>query len=178
MGYNKASKRILFTETIEQKIAIRNAIKELANTAQWDAIGVTLNHRMFHVFPGAGRVDPIDCSTNLRHFLNRLNRSIYGNQARKGLRKLRVLPVLERDKSGRYHYHLHLEQPSDKSGVDLSYHIMSLWPKTRLALDGFGRRDRNDINLEVDQGWVAYMTKLRSKEEYGLAFDYLNFHNG
>ena len=41
------------------------------------------------------RADEYQCREAFRHFMNRLNRAVYGNAYRHNGKKLRVLPILE-----------------------------------------------------------------------------------
>ena len=56
-------------------------------------------------------LDEIRASQNLRHFLNRLNSSVYGKRFKRFGQKLNVVPVLERSSTHRLHYHLILQNP-------------------------------------------------------------------
>ena len=42
-------------------------------------------------------LDEIKASQNLRHFMNRLNSSVFGKAYQRFQKRLRVIPVLERD---------------------------------------------------------------------------------
>jgi len=50
-------------------------------------------------------------SQNLRHFLNRLNRSIYGNASARFGKGVSCIPVLEGGGSKRLHYHAVIDCP-------------------------------------------------------------------
>jgi len=71
------------------------------------------------------KVDDYSCRQAFRHFMNLLNREVYGAAFRRHGKRLRVLPVLEkgevhatalrsweRGTSGRWHIHCAIELPS------------------------------------------------------------------
>jgi hypothetical protein len=53
-----------------------------------------------------------ECSKAFRNFVNRLNREVYGASFRKGKKRLRVIPVREKDAEKRFHYHVAIELPA------------------------------------------------------------------
>ena len=161
---------------ISESLRLRSSAIEFANIRDYySPMAVTLTHRLRHRALNQ-RITPLDCGQNFRHFLNKLNRTIYGNKARKGLSKLQVLPVLEYDQSRRYHYHLLLDCPPIISKEEMAAHIHSIWPNTNCGYDYYHINiDQQGIKT-ADVGWLWYVTKLRSKEDYGLSIDWLNFH--
>src|ERR1700693_1165868 len=71
------------------------------------------------------RIDDYSCRQAFRHFMNLLNRAVYGSAFRRHGKRLRVLPVLEKGEvraralrpwecgaSGRWHIHCAIELPS------------------------------------------------------------------
>jgi len=56
-------------------------------------------------------LDEIMASQNFRHFMNRLNSSVYGKRFKRFGQRLNVVPVLERSSTNRLHYHLILQNP-------------------------------------------------------------------
>jgi hypothetical protein len=154
---------------------LRRSAIEFANIHNYNSpLAVTLTHRLRHRTLNE-RITHLDCGKNLRHFLNKLNRKIYG-KALKGRTRLPVFSVLERDQSRRYHYHLLLDCPPIISKEEMAAYIHSIWPNTNCGY--------NHCHINIDQqgiktaddGWLWYMTKSRSKEDYGQSFDWLNFH--
>ena len=69
---------------------------------------------------GSTKLDEIHASNNLRHFLNRFNRKAFGNAFTRFQRKTLVIPMLEQSYSGRWHYHLVMENPYDSIGSGLT----------------------------------------------------------
>ena len=53
-------------------------------------------------------LDNIKADKNFRHFMNLLNKKIYGNSHRRFKKSISVIPVLEKSVEGRFHYHLTL----------------------------------------------------------------------
>lgn len=132
--------------------------------------GVTLTLKQSALLPGPGNryanvpLTAEAASQNLRHFLNQLRRRYYGRQ-----RQLKVAAAFESDSSTRMHFHLIVEKPSDVSEVEFESDIQRLWPRTTWG---------NKIThvQPCDVGWVNYMTKFRTKEEFDLGIDILNTH--
>lgn len=114
------------------------------------------------------RLDKISSSQNLRHFLNVLNQKCFGNQSKRFNKRLKVLPVLERSKGKRYHFHLTLENPFPNDPNRFKHLIESCWKKTKFGYDHV------DINDNIDQGWNDYITKFNNKED---EVDWMNFNN-
>jgi hypothetical protein len=119
------------------------------------------------------KIDDYPCKQAFRHFMNLLNRAVYGAAFRRYGKRLRVLPVLEkgevrasalrsweRGTSGRWHIHCAIELPSHLNAIALENLIRDCWAKVQL---GHGRilvRDR------ANAGWIKYMLKDRQKSEF------------
>ena len=114
------------------------------------------------------RLDKISSSQNLRHFLNVLNQKCFGNQSKRFNKRLKVLPVIERSKGKRLHFHLTLENPFPNDPNRFSYLIESVWKKTK-----FGHNHIH-INSNIDEGWNDYITKFDHKDD---EVDWMNFHS-
>ena len=113
------------------------------------------------------------CRQAFRHFMNLLNRAVYGAAFRRYGKRLRVLPVLEkgeiragalrpcdRGTSGRWHVHCAIELPSHFDGIGLEKLIRKCWTKVEW---GYGRILVRD---SADAGWIEYMLKDRQKSEF------------
>ena len=119
------------------------------------------------------KVDDYSCRQAFRHFMNLLNRAVYGAAFRRHRKRLRVLPVLEKGEvraralrscepstSGRWHIHCAIELPPHLRAVALEKLIRACWAKVEL---GYGRilvRDR------ANAGWIHYMLKDSQKAEF------------
>ena len=135
-------------------LRLRAAAVEFANIQDYHSpIAVTLTHRLRHRTRNQ-RITPFDCSPNLRHFQNKLNRKIYGRKALKGLMKSPVFPVLERDQSGRYHYHLLLDCPPIISKEEMAAHIHSIWPNTNWGYNYCHINIGQQGIKTADDGWL------------------------
>jgi hypothetical protein len=124
------------------------------------------------------KIDDYPCRQAFRHFMNLLNRAVYGAAFRRHGKRLRVLPVLEkgevraralrsweRGTSGRWHVHCAIELPSHLRAVALEKLIRACWAKVEL---GYGRilvRDR------ANAGWIDYMLKDSQKSEFDGLLD-------
>jgi hypothetical protein len=88
------------------------------------------------------RIDDYPCRRAFRHFMNLLNRAVYGAALRRYGKRLRVLPVLEkgevralalrtweRGTSGRWHIHCAIELPSHFGAIALERLIRVCWSK-------------------------------------------------
>ncbi|RQZ27158.1 hypothetical protein DIE16_32035 [Burkholderia sp. Bp9090] len=108
-----------------------------------------------------------DARANFRHFMNRLNRSMYGN----GPKRLYVIPVLEGIETGKHlHYHCAFGNfREEKSHDEIVEAIRDAWQKT-----SFGN-EQIDVQMMYGDDWLTYITK-----EVGMGnadnVDYGNAH--
>jgi hypothetical protein len=113
------------------------------------------------------------CRQAFRHFMNLLNRAVYGAAFRRYGKRLRVLPVLERGEvharalrswergtSGRWHIHCAIELPSHCDAVALERLIRNCWAKVEWGSGRILVRDG------ANAGWINYMLKNRQKSEF------------
>jgi hypothetical protein len=149
----------------------------LLDTSAWDSVSaltLTLKqafwcdgHRTF--------ASQHQCSKAFRHFMNLLNRAVYGASFRQGKKRLRVIPVLEKDQERRFHYHAAIEPPSHLSREHFQALICHCWSQTHWAYN------RNLVKFGANEGWIGYMLKRRQKsgfEAWSDCIDWHNFHNG
>jgi hypothetical protein len=102
------------------------------------------------------KLDDYPCRQAFRHFMNLLNRAVYGAAFRRYSRRLRVLPVLEkgeiraralrsgeRGTSGRWHIHCAIELPSHFDAIAFETLIRDCWGKTatQIIRHAHGRDD-------------------------------------
>lgn len=113
-------------------------------------------------------LDTVTASQNLRHFLNILNQTIFGNAFRRFGKKLKVIPVIEMSAWDRLHYHLSLEKPDFLSEEQFNQLIASSWMKT-----DFARREI-DVQKIYSSGWTSYCLKGRDPLQ-AIDFENLNF---
>ena len=119
------------------------------------------------------KLDDYPCRQAFRHFMNLLNRAVYGAAFRRYSKRLRVLPVLEKGEvraralrswehgtSGRWHIHCAIELPSHFDAVCFERLIRSCWAKVEWGHDRILVRDG------ANAGWINYMLKDRQKSEF------------
>jgi hypothetical protein len=124
------------------------------------------------------KIDDYPCRQAFRHFMNRLNRAVYGAAFRRYGKRLRVLPVLEkgevrastlrsweRGTSGRWHIHCAIELPAHLDAVALEKLIRHCWSKVELGCGRILIRDG------ANAGWINYMLKDRQKSQYDGLLD-------
>jgi hypothetical protein len=108
---------------------------------------------------------------NFRHFLNLLNGRVYGNAFRRHGKRLRVIAVLEHDDITRWRYHAAIDCPRHIRPEAFKAMISECW----IRID-WGHRGMC-MKSGADEGWIRYMLKSRTKDQYDLCIDWLNFHN-
>jgi hypothetical protein len=119
------------------------------------------------------KIDDYPCRQAFRHFMNLLNRAVYGAAFRRHGKRLRVLPVLEKGEvgtralrtwecgaSGRWHIHCAIELPSHLDAIALEKLIRRCWTKVEW---GYGRILVRD---SANAGWIDYMLKDRQKSTF------------
>ena len=133
------------------------------------------------------KIDDYPCRRAFRHFMNLLNRAVYGAAFRRYGKRLRVLPVLEkgevraralraweRGTSGRWHIHCAIELPSHFDAIALEQLICVCWEKVEWRCGRILVRDC------ANAGWINYMLKGRQKSAFDGLFDCViveSFHN-
>jgi len=131
----------------------------LLDTSSWNAAcAVTLTVKQA-IWSDGYRItaDEHHCSRAFNHFMNRLNRAIYGKAFRRYGKRLRVIPVLEKDGDGRFHFHAAVEHPEHVTAWRFEMAVRESWCGTDWACD------RISIEFRADEGWVDYMLKPRQK---------------
>ena len=155
---------------------IESAKSHFFDTSSWSEFcDVTLTLKQGHQPDSGGwvTIDDYRCRQAFRHFMNLLNRAVYGAAFRRYGKRLRVLPVLEkgevrarslrpweRGTSGRWHIHCAIELPSHFDAVALENLICDCWAKVEW---GHGRILVRD---GANAGWISYMLKDRQKSEF------------
>ena len=133
---------------------------------------VTLTLKQGHQPDSGGwvKIDDYRCRQAFRHFMNLLNRAVYGAAFRRHRKRLRVLPVLEkgegraralrpceRGASGRWHIHCAIELPSHVDAIALERLIRDCWAKVAW---GHGRILVRDA---ANAGWISYIVERPSE---------------
>jgi len=155
---------------------IESAKSHFFDTSSWSKFcDVTLTLKQGHQPDNGGwvKIEDYRCREAFRHFMRLLNRAVYGAAFRRYGKRLRVLPVLEKDEvrarslrpwergtSGRWHIHCAIELPPHFDAVVLESLIRDCWAKVEW---GHGRILVRD---GANAGWIIYMLKDRQKSEF------------
>jgi hypothetical protein len=150
-----------------------SARSHLFNTSDWGPFcDVTLTLKKARLCARGVwlKIDDYPCRRAFRHFMNLLNRAVYGAAFRRYGKRLRVLPVLEkgevraralrsreRGTSGRWHIHCAIELPSHCDAIALEDLIRDCWAKVEWGYNRILVRDG------ANAGWITYMLKDRQK---------------
>jgi hypothetical protein len=95
------------------------------------------------------QIDETQAKRAFKHFLNRLNRSLYGRNFRQYGRRLKVIPVLEKTRSGRWHYHLAIEAPAHIDAKEFARRIRQAWYQVDWAYEEM------DIQPNANAAWIT-----------------------
>jgi hypothetical protein len=155
-----------------------SAIKHspVVDTSHWDSVcGLTLTLKQA-LWCNGSRIfaDEHQCSRAFRHLMNLLNRAIYGSAFRRGKKRLRVIPVLEKEQDGRFHYHAAIEVLRRIKPWQFHALVWHCWSRTDWGYD------RTSVKFSADKGWVEYMLKPTQKsgfEAWADCIDWNNLHN-
>jgi hypothetical protein len=172
-----------YTANEQRTSRLRSEIKQWPklDTSHWRSVfAVTLTVKQALPSDRGGLVPltEIQAKKELRYFMTRLNRAVYKYAARKG-KKLRAIPIVEKDSNGRWHYHLAIEPPAHLNADQFAAQIISSWSKSPWAhrinnikpeavrgwvYNAFQRKDSAlpKLNPEKD-GWRIYLLKKRGK---------------
>lgn len=149
--------------------AIRQAITPLFNIDQFNdpcAVTLTMKQRVNSI-----SLDSIECLRNFRHFSNRLNKSILGNSFSRHNNRIRIIPVLEKSNSQRYHYHTVIDRVDRLTRNNFNNIVTDCWGRTL-----WGYREI-DFKYDISNGWINYITKPSQKDIFSDSIDWQNFYN-
>ena len=113
-------------------------------------------------------LDDIGSTENFRHFINRMNKKTFGNSFQRYEKRLQVLPIQENSASQRHHIHMIISRPSHLSFNEFTALADECWMKTRY---GYFETHFED---HPDDGWLAYMLKMRTKKNLFDSIDWTN----
>jgi hypothetical protein len=94
-------------------------------------------------------LDYDQCRKAFAVFVNHLNRAVYGNAARRFEKKVRVIPVIEKEDYGRWHIHAAIELPRHIDAFVFEELVQQSWSKVDWAYDRVLLRDSADL------GWLV-----------------------
>lgn len=115
------------------------------------------------------KLDRYTASSNMRFFLNNLNKSIFGNATQRFGKRIDVIAVQETSNWQRLHYHLLIQVPERISIEDFSDLILQHWKGTDFAYD------ENVIKPCHSSGWINYMLKnLGTSAELDIENTYIS----
>ena len=144
----------------EYRKAIQDWISQYADTdwTGWYSVSLTMRQsrrELSETSSGSFKfeLDEIQASQNMRHFLTRLNKKIYGAAFTRYNKRVDAVPVFEYDKSNKLHYHLLIKVPNRISEYQLNALILTNWMKTNWGLWEM------DLDETYDSGWLRYITK-------------------
>src|SRR5271163_987069 len=122
---------------------LKSAKSHFFDTSRWGAfcdVTLTLKQARQSDRGAWTKIHDYPCRQAFRHFMNLLNRAVYGIAFRRHGKRLRVLPVLEkgevragalrsweRGTSGRWHIHCAIELPSHFDAIALENLIRDCW---------------------------------------------------
>lgn len=107
------------------------------------------------------------CSQNLRHFLNVLNKQVFGSASQRFGKRVPVIPILEGGGPKRLHYHLLIDCPRDGLVWKFPMMISNAWQSTMWGYN-------QELIAPCDAGWLNYITKLHDKPDFGMSIDWMN----
>jgi hypothetical protein len=109
------------------------------------------------------------CRRAFHHFMNLLNRAVFGKAFYRHRKRLNVIPILEKEFYGRWHYHAAIEPPSHLRSDHFKRLIQDCWKRTDWGYD------RVKIREEADRGWVNYMLKPSQKSAFDAWSDCIDW---
>jgi hypothetical protein len=153
----------------------RAAVIEFIDRTTWqNPYAVTLTLKQAASFNGAYiRTDTIKASETLRHFRNRLNRSLLGRTAERRGQGLPCFAVYEGTTDVRPHYHLCLDRPANIPFEWFVLEIEKAWHATHFGYHQIDIKPCSDVD-----GWIKYMTKRPTKTDYTTSIDWNNTQPG
>lgn len=107
---------------------------------------------------------------NFRHFMNLLNRRMYGHGFKRHGKRVQVIPILEGGGLTRFHYHCVIDCPRPELTETFPSIITNCWSKTDYGYDQI------DVQPGSDSGWLHYISKFRSKSDFDQSIDWINLH--
>jgi hypothetical protein len=152
-------------------VEIRDALRTFCAGKDWkNPQAITLTLRLSRLIDGVRfRLSQMDAQQNLRHLLNVIHKKLgaYGFPKRA---QLQCVPIFEGREGVRPHYHLMLDRPPCIDAHEYAEMIHREWARTF-----WGHKKITIETCHDDAGWLAYISKLRTKEEYADAIDWTNF---
>lgn len=151
---------------------IRLNIHEWISRSKWTkpfAVTLTFKQYLRMVEGGVQSLSQSAASRNVRHFLNIIDKQVYGSAAERYGKRVMRLAVAEGTETKHLHYHLLLDCPRPNLIEQYPDMISNTWIGTEWG--------NKQIDIQpCDSGWLDYMTKFRDKPNFADAFDWENCH--
>lgn len=152
----------------------QSALREWIDISKWkNPCFVTLTMKKgktYYSNSGSTRkkITKYEASSNFRHFLNILNKRIFGNGFTRYGKCMTVFAVLEGTKTKHLHYHAIIDVPLGKGINNFEQMVLETWLATEWG-------DKQiDVKFNANQGAVNYMTKTRDKYSVADSIDWSN----
>jgi hypothetical protein len=156
----------------KRALAHRSALLDFCRSKTWTsphAVTLTLKTRTL-VGDIWQSLTQLEAQQNLTHWLNVVRKKL----VRLGFSKhaaLQRVPIFEgRQHQHRPHYHLMLDKPDCIETPEYETLIQHEWQRTR-----WGHQRVTVDACHDEDGWLNYITKLRTKEQYAASIDWTNF---
>jgi hypothetical protein len=157
---------------------IRHHYKEMCAIDDWiNPVAVTLTLKYCYYYRGR-RIwrNQSDYEATLKHFLNVLNKKIYGRGWKKFGCRLSVIFFYEEQtdvaRRVRPHFHGCIDRPPTISEDEFQVLIETTWSNLN-----FGYQQVRIDNCNNRDGWLNYISKFRTKMAFADALDVQSFHN-
>jgi hypothetical protein len=155
------------------KLEYQSAVLSYANIEGWKSpFALTLTLRQARqTEPGYKELlTPDRASANFLHFMNILNKRVFGKAFTKFGTRLQVFSVLEGGPDKRLHFHAAIECPRDEIAFTFPSMIREAWLRTDWGYNQI------KIKSDADNGWIDYISKFRDKPSYVDGIDWTNCH--
>jgi hypothetical protein len=182
----------IYTAHEQRTSRLRSEIKKwpTLNTSHWHSVcAATLTLKQ-----GQHSDIEIQFKKAFGRFMKMLNRAAYGNAARYRSKRLRVLPILEKAKDGRWHYHAAIELPAHLTREQFTAQVCWCWSKTHWGhriidlqfnfnppwLRALQGKVYSLQGVHASGGWINYLLKERGKaglESWFDCIDLSSLHN-
>lgn len=155
----------------KRDLEFRDALLEFWKSYKWTSpLAITLTFREWTLVGGVLLpITPEDARRNVRHMLKVFHRKLQKDGLTKGKVLHRVVVFEGRKNQHRLHCHLMLDNPNSIDPLIFRSIFEHEWPRTLWG------HQRVTVEPCYDPiGWLAYILKLATKENYADSIDWLN----
>jgi hypothetical protein len=159
-----------------QTHAYQSAFRDFSRIDHWHAphaVTLTLKQGLIMqsgILPHLAHLTREAASQNYRHFLNVLNRSIFGKASIRSGKRTNSISVIEGGNGTRLHIHAVIDCPRDDILPTFPAMIKQAWSETQWG------HHQIDVQPDANSGWITYISKNRDKPDFANAIDWTNFH--